>query len=277
MNALKFSTGVKTFSVNDGAAEISYNPTDVNFVSSLYDFFVSCAEKYESDKDKKFTDNTAFFEYAKQRDADVCAGIDNLFGSGTAAALFQGISTYAMAEGLPLWTNFLLAVIDTVPEEMSKQVKSSRPRVEKYLKNAVEKWNVQQRGMAIVMDVNSGAILAMAVEGGFDPNEPNVITDSTLQSILDTEGALSEEQKGLLYRRLGVTSAEMAKEDYSLNQILADGVIDDDEYGTVRTVEKQVPDRPVHPRFSVQGCHQRHGPGFRRGHDGHQLRLLRQL
>ena len=31
--------------------------------------------------------------------------------------------------------------------------------VEKYLKNAVEKWNVQQRGMAIVMDVNSGATL----------------------------------------------------------------------------------------------------------------------
>ena len=100
--------------------------------------------------------------------------------------------------------------------------------VEKYLKNAVEKWNVQQRGMAIVMDVNSGAILAMAVEGGFDPNEPNDCADSTLQSILDTEGALSEEQKGLLYRRLGVTSAEMAKEDYSLNQILADGVIDDE-------------------------------------------------
>ena len=79
MNSLKFSTGVKTFSVNDGAAEISYNPTDVNFVSNLYDFIVSCAEKYEADKDKKFTDNTAFFEYAKQRDADVCAGIDNLF------------------------------------------------------------------------------------------------------------------------------------------------------------------------------------------------------
>ena len=38
MNSLKFSTGVKTFSVNDGAAEISYNPTDVNFVSNLYDF-----------------------------------------------------------------------------------------------------------------------------------------------------------------------------------------------------------------------------------------------
>ena len=61
-------------------------------------------------------------------------GIDALFGEGSAAAVFEGISSYAMADGLPLWTNFLLAVIDTVPEEMNKQVKTSKPRVEKYLK-----------------------------------------------------------------------------------------------------------------------------------------------
>ena len=40
VNALNFSTGIKTFDVNDGAAQISYNPTDVNFVSTLYDLFV---------------------------------------------------------------------------------------------------------------------------------------------------------------------------------------------------------------------------------------------
>ena len=54
MNALNFSTGIKTFDVNDGAAQISYNPTDVNFVSTLYDLFVGCSERYEADKDKKF-------------------------------------------------------------------------------------------------------------------------------------------------------------------------------------------------------------------------------
>ena len=134
MNALNFSTGIKTFDVNDGAAQISYNPTDVNFVSTLYDLFVACSERYEADKDKKFENNTAFFEYAKQRDSEVREGIDALFGEGSAALVFQGISSYAMADGLPLWTNFLLAVIDTVPEEMSKQIKTSKPRVEKYLK-----------------------------------------------------------------------------------------------------------------------------------------------
>ncbi len=134
MNALNFSTGIKTFDVNDGAAQISYNPTDVNFVSRLFDLFVACSERYEADKDKKFENSAAFFEYAKQRDAEVHEGIDDLFGKDSAAAVFQGVSSYAMADGLPLWTNFLLAVIDTVPEEMSRQIKASKPRVEKYLK-----------------------------------------------------------------------------------------------------------------------------------------------
>lgn len=134
MNALNFSTGVKTFSVNDGAAEISYNPTDTNFVSDLYDLFVSCAKKYEADKDKKFEDNKAFFEYAKARDKEVRDAVDGLFGPGVSDGIFQDVSSYAMADGLPMWTNFLLAVIDTVPEELSKQVKTSKPRVEKYLK-----------------------------------------------------------------------------------------------------------------------------------------------
>lgn len=134
MNALNFSTGVRTFDVNDGAAQISYNPTDMNFVSRLYDLFLTCAERYETDKGKTFEDNAAFFEYARQRDTGICTGVDGLFGSGASAGIFQGVSACAMADGLPLWTNFLLAVIDTVPEEASRQVKASKPRVDKYLK-----------------------------------------------------------------------------------------------------------------------------------------------
>ena len=85
MNALNFPIGEKTFDVNDGAAQISFNPTDVNFVSALYDLFAECAERYETDKDKKFENNTAFFEYVRQRDAEVSDGVDRLFGEGAAA------------------------------------------------------------------------------------------------------------------------------------------------------------------------------------------------
>lgn len=133
MNSIKFETGVKTFSVNDGA-EISYNPTDTNFVERLYDTFLALGEKFEAEKDKKFLDNKELFEYARTQDKEACAAVDDLFGAGTSDALFCGVSSYALADGLPLWTNFLLAVIDTIPEELSNQVKVSKPRVEKYLK-----------------------------------------------------------------------------------------------------------------------------------------------
>lgn len=134
MNTLNFSTGVKTFAVNDGAVEISYNPTDPIFVERVYDVFLSTAEKYEAGKDQTFEDNKAFFEYARQRDREVHEGIDGLFGDGVSDGVFGGVSSYAMADGLPLWCNFLLAIIDTVPTELSAQIKASKPRVEKYLK-----------------------------------------------------------------------------------------------------------------------------------------------
>jgi stage V sporulation protein D (sporulation-specific penicillin-binding protein) len=49
--------------------------------------------------------------------------------------------------------------------------------VEKYLSEAVKANNVSNRGCAIVMDVNTGAILAMASKPDFDPNDPYTVYD----------------------------------------------------------------------------------------------------
>ena len=43
---------------------------------------------------------------------------------------------------------------------------------EKYLDIAVEQEQIQERGAVIAMNVNTGAILGMAVSGDFNPNEP---------------------------------------------------------------------------------------------------------
>lgn len=48
---------------------------------------------------------------------------------------------------------------------------------EKYLDIAVEEDQVAERGAAIVMNVNTGGILAMAVSGDFNPNEPFTLSD----------------------------------------------------------------------------------------------------
>lgn len=49
--------------------------------------------------------------------------------------------------------------------------------VEKYMAEAVEYHDVSNRGMCIVMDVNTGAILAMATTSAYDPNDPYFILD----------------------------------------------------------------------------------------------------
>ena len=60
--------------------------------------------------------------------------------------------------------------------------------VEKYLDKAVEENKVENRGCCIVMDVNSGEILAMATKPDYNLNEPFEIGDSaTLEAINEIE------------------------------------------------------------------------------------------
>ncbi|MFU0833006.1 MAG: Cell division protein FtsI (Peptidoglycan synthetase) [Oscillospiraceae bacterium] len=52
--------------------------------------------------------------------------------------------------------------------------------LEKNLEEGLINNKVQNRGCGIIMDVNTGAILAMAVKGDFDPNDPFTIADEAL-------------------------------------------------------------------------------------------------
>jgi stage V sporulation protein D (sporulation-specific penicillin-binding protein) len=51
--------------------------------------------------------------------------------------------------------------------------------VEENLEEGLVKNKVAERGGAIVMNVNTGAIIAMAVKDDFDPNDPFTVTDKT--------------------------------------------------------------------------------------------------
>lgn len=62
---------------------------------------------------------------------------------------------------------------------------------EKYLDIAVEQEQVQERGAVIAMNVNTGAILGMAVSGDFNPNEPFTLSEQD-QAVVD---AISDEKE----------------------------------------------------------------------------------
>lgn len=102
--------------------------------------------------------------------------------------------------------------------------------VEQYLAQAIEDYNVMGRACAIVMNVNTGAVLAMASVDQFDPNDPYTIYDEEMQAILDSD-ALTAETTDALVSRLGATS--------EIKQIVADGVISDEEYNDVQRMLRE--------------------------------------
>ena len=69
--------------------------------------------------------------------------------------------------------------------------------VEKYLEVAIDEYHVQNRAIGMVMDVNTGALLAMAVKDDFDPNDPFTIHDEDVQAELDLIENEDEYKKAL--------------------------------------------------------------------------------
>ena len=88
--------------------------------------------------------------------------------------------------------------------------------VEEYLAEAMDTFSVHGRGSAIVMNVKTGAILAMASLEQFDPNDPMTVYDDKMQTILDKTDALTADDIDWLEGRLG---------EKNVAGIIADGVI----------------------------------------------------
>ena len=87
--------------------------------------------------------------------------------------------------------------------------------VEEYLTEAMSTFTVHGRGSAIVMNVKTGAILAMASLEQFDPNDPKTITDPKMNEIL-AKTEIDAEDIDWLESRLG---------EKAVKDIIADGIV----------------------------------------------------
>lgn len=114
---LSFATGVVEYDVN--GVKVRFNPTDEGFVSKLYDAFGSL-EGLQGDLkgDGKAED---VLEKFARLDKEMRETIDGLLGAGVADALFPGMNCYAVADGLPVWMNLVLALLDEVTEAYERE------------------------------------------------------------------------------------------------------------------------------------------------------------
>lgn len=68
--------------------------------------------------------------------------------------------------------------------------------LDKYMKEGIERYVVDNGGVAILMDVNTGAILGLSSQNDYDPNDPYTIYDEKERATID---ALPEDQQNDAY------------------------------------------------------------------------------
>lgn len=135
MNELKFDTGLVSYSIN-GAAEVSFNPTDISFIQRTFKTFDLLEEKQrEYDEARgKISSNREFFDFGQKKDAEMREVIDSAFGKPVCEDLFGKMNVYAFAGGLPVWCNLIFAIIDLFDESVTAETAKTNPRQNKYLK-----------------------------------------------------------------------------------------------------------------------------------------------
>lgn len=132
--ALNFDTGIVDYEVN-GTTHIRFNPTDIAFTERLYNAFMALDERqdeFERRVREIGEDKEEMFEYAKERDAEMREIIDGLFGKGKSDGLFPNMNCYALADGMPMWINFLFAVAVEIRDSFTEEQRKADPRLRKF-------------------------------------------------------------------------------------------------------------------------------------------------
>lgn len=135
MPKLNFDSGQITYLLND-KVEITFNPTDKIFAKRLYDAFEALDKKQESYREqlKAIKDARELFDFTDKMNREMRNAIDTALGMPVCADLFGDMDVYAMADGLPVWCNLMLAIMDEMNDAIPREQQLTNPRVEKYMK-----------------------------------------------------------------------------------------------------------------------------------------------
>ena len=77
-------------------------------------------------------DKREIFAVARKLDSEMRAMIDEALGVEVCAPLFGGLNVWALAGGLPVWANLLLAIMDEMEVGFETEAKLTSPRIRKY-------------------------------------------------------------------------------------------------------------------------------------------------
>ena len=130
---LQFETGIVRYHLGKDLY-VSFNPTDTAFVERLYTTFEELDKKQDAYKAElaQTDDLRKAFAAARQLDAEMRGTLDAVLGAPVCDTLFGDMSIYALADGMPVWANILLAIIDEMDTTVTQQTQLTAERIRKY-------------------------------------------------------------------------------------------------------------------------------------------------
>lgn len=137
---LNISDGVKEYDLN-GKCKIYFNPTDAHFIEQTFTLF-NDLDAMHSEYNAKIhatKEDTEVFDICRRLDEELRSKIDGLLGEGVCTALFGSIYIFAASDGLPLWANLMLAIIDEMDDAFAREKKATNPRLQYYTKKYTRK------------------------------------------------------------------------------------------------------------------------------------------
>lgn len=134
MPNIDYDSGLITYTVN-GGFELCFNPTDSGFVERLFNAFEVLDKKHESYRNavEKMADKREIFDFTRKCDKEMRELVDQVFDAPVSDGVFGKINVYAFGSGLPIWANFILAVMDEIDTAFAREQKAMNPRLQMYL------------------------------------------------------------------------------------------------------------------------------------------------
>lgn len=138
MGALNYTAGKREYTLPSGAI-IHFDPCDSEFANKIIVAVRNCNNIQNSFPKEPFTDLDAQLSFIQKMNGDIREEIDKAFGEPVCEKACCGSSPISLSDGLPVWMNFLMAVIDEIDANMPEGEKRSRARVQQYM----EKYNTK--------------------------------------------------------------------------------------------------------------------------------------
>ena len=149
MNTLSIDTGFKTYGLraakSDDVVEVSFNPSDTEFINRLYEAFSEAdrlQKGYEAELESAGEDFPAVMEIMRRKDKEIRAAVDSVFNNPVCDSLFPKMNIFSMGvNGVPVWANMLMAIIDVCDADSAEMHSKQEAHIKKYVDKYRKKYH----------------------------------------------------------------------------------------------------------------------------------------